>query len=588
MGEAEAAAEAHKRRMQAAIGSLQERLLLSVELGSTGGATSSVVGAPTRHAVELARLPPASGGLIFAPPLPASCGSGIGSCVSSLAPPQVSGAVLQPQFFGIAQGFAAQSPGPVPLLIGAPIAGGSLPAFGPAAVSALPIGGVAGLVHPGGSCLQGGCLPVGCFAGGCTPLVGVASGCLQGGCLPSGFSPAGAGPGAMLGGSCGAISSSPLLFGTHCWPVGLPHEAGMQGLQQLQLAVSDPLVASGQPSVGNSTIEATQQAVMMQLAAQQQSQPQQGAFRHQVPSALPTSPAGALAAQHLQMILASATDSQQQALMAQAVQTVQGTDSQQQAWEQSAAEDPAQIAVMAAAREAQQAQYLQQAQFYQQLREEDAAKARAAKGVGAEGFSRSELEDEDSRFKGNFRPLRLCKHFTSSGCWRGADCTYAHTIEELHPASPDVPRADLGTSALAQTGKVEESQIPDVRMKKKREMCNKFQNNECVLGKACPFAHAESELGTIELVITDKVKTRICKFWEAGKCIFEKNCVNAHGEKEIGTKRPAFMTPPMKKRRADESVEDFRASVLAKPSGKEHAGKAKAPRKDEDQGDVDG
>lgn len=31
--------------------------------------------------------------------------------------------------------------------------------------------------------------------------------------------------------------------------------------------------------------------------------------------------------------------------------------------------------------------------------------------------------------------------------------------------------------------------------------------------------------------------------------MFLGNCVNAHGEKELGTKRPDFMTPPMKKRR---------------------------------------
>lgn len=317
------------------------------------------------------------------------------------------------------------------------------------------------------------------------------------------------------------------------------------------------------------------QAAMLQMAMAQQ---QQAAMKQQAAMQQQTAAAGgccgsdaaaqmqALMAQGmdptLQAMLASGMDPQQQALMAQALQAMQQVAQE---------EDPSQMsAVMLAAREAQQAQYLQQAQFYQQLREEDEKKSMASKGPDTWA-----AEEDCSRFKKEFRPLRLCKHFTTAGCWRGSDCTYAHTLEELHPASPDMPRQNLGTTALAETGKIEESQIPDVRMKKKREMCHKFENKECVLGRACPFAHHENELGTIELVITDKVKTRICKFWEAGKCIFEKNCVNAHGEKEIGTKRPAFMTPPMKKRSAGESVADFRASVLSRPSGRDLAGNAR-------------
>ena len=124
-----------------------------------------------------------------------------------------------------------------------------------------------------------------------------------------------------------------------------------------------------------------------------------------------------------------------------------------------------------------------------------------------------------------------------------------------------------------------------------QELCNKWKNGQdCVLGRACPYAHGEKELGTVELVVCGRVKTRICKFWTTGNCswsedfkkrdtafnvyfepsnirnlvvfsqpnphtaccvtgMFLGNCVNAHGEKELGTKRPDFMTPPMKKRR---------------------------------------
>lgn len=243
-----------------------------------------------------------------------------------------------------------------------------------------------------------------------------------------------------------------------------------------------------------------------------------------------------------------------------------------------AADDPAAAAaVYTAAAEAQNAQLLQQAQFINQLRLEAQQSAIKAAEKDPSLF----FGEAPSRFKGHFRPLRMCKHFITSGCWRGSDCTYAHSMDELHPASQDLPNLDLGiaelvamgdTSALAEQSKPPESQLPDVRMKKKRELCQKFQNNDCVLGRACPFAHGEAELGTVELVITEKVRTRICKFWTSGRCVFGHQCVNAHGEHEIGTKRPPFLTPPVKRRAAGETEEEFRNSVLARPSGVSAAG----------------
>lgn len=215
-----------------------------------------------------------------------------------------------------------------------------------------------------------------------------------------------------------------------------------------------------------------------------------------------------------------------------------------------------QMAVYAAMSAAGQAQLMQQCQFYDQLRAHEAE--RLAKG----GF----FLQQPARFKDGYRPLRLCKHYTTVGCWRDEECTYAHSFEELHPASPDLPRVDAlsGTSALAEQAKVEDS-APDVRLKKKKELCRKFQNKECVLGRACPYAHGEKELGTVELVVCGRVKTRICKFWAAGNCMFSGNCVNAHGEQELGTKRPDFITPPMKKRKEGESIDSFREQVIAKP-----------------------
>lgn len=42
-----------------------------------------------------------------------------------------------------------------------------------------------------------------------------------------------------------------------------------------------------------------------------------------------------------------------------------------------------------------------------------------------------------------------------------------------------------------------------------KELCNKWKNGQdCVLGRACPYAHGEKELGTVELVVCGRVKTR--------------------------------------------------------------------------------
>ena len=46
--------------------------------------------------------------------------------------------------------------------------------------------------------------------------------------------------------------------------------------------------------------------------------------------------------------------------------------------------------------------------------------------------------------------------------------------------------------------------------------------------------------------------------------MFLGNCVNAHGEKELGTKRPDFMTPPMKKRREGAHVATFATASMAR------------------------
>jgi len=199
---------------------------------------------------------------------------------------------------------------------------------------------------------------------------------------------------------------------------------------------------------------------------------------------------------------------------------------------------------------AQQTQYLQQCQFQAQMRQYENARTNNT------GKSTFELP---SRFKTGFRPMQLCrKLFRQGHCPRGDDCTFAHVAEELHPAAPEFKAingnndADLppgvGTESLAQQAvEAPPTSEPAMRMKKKREMCQRLGRGGCLLGKKCMFAHTESELGTVALVITDRVKTSICKFWENDKCIYGKYCVNAHGMEEIGQlKPPEDLSPPMK------------------------------------------
>lgn len=213
--------------------------------------------------------------------------------------------------------------------------------------------------------------------------------------------------------------------------------------------------------------------------------------------------------------------------------------------------DEGQMAVMAAAQSAQHMQYMQQYQFYQQLQVQEAQRRAKTQGT------------QPSRFKEGFRPMRICKHLITLGiCRQGPDCTFAHTYDELHPASPDLPKdyASSETGMLAEQSDIPENQVPDMRLKKKKEMCGRFSRGECSLGKICPFAHTEAELGTIGLSVCGKVKTRLCVFWDpvsqtAKGCIYGRNCNNAHGEREIGTKRPPpELAPPMKRRRDGESV----------------------------------
>mmetsp|Transcript_131229 Transcript_131229/g.245568 ORF Transcript_131229/g.245568 Transcript_131229/m.245568 type:complete len:680 (+) Transcript_131229:156-2195(+) len=218
---------------------------------------------------------------------------------------------------------------------------------------------------------------------------------------------------------------------------------------------------------------------------------------------------------------------------------------------EAAADQEAQMALYSAAMEAQQAQYMQQMQFFQQMRNQP---------------SNAPMKRRGGRFTEDFQPFRLCKRFMNGDCWQGQACTYAHDFEELHPASPDLPQQEEAcTSALAEQtpSKPEEDTTPDMRLRKKLDLCMKFKNNgSCERGKRCPYAHGEEELGTVAFVVCEKVKLRICKHWSQGACMYGKTCIYAHGAEEIGTKQPPFMGPPIKKRKEGESLDDWRKSVL--------------------------
>jgi len=179
-----------------------------------------------------------------------------------------------------------------------------------------------------------------------------------------------------------------------------------------------------------------------------------------------------------------------------------------------------------------QAQLQQQATFQAQLRSYESQ------------YSAKIEKEEVTRFKSGYRPMKLCKFGAIGECMRGEACKFAHTYSELHPASLDLPRQEepevsgVGVLSEQDTDHLLNGE-PQYQMKKKREICHRMSKSGCLLGKKCMFAHKESEIGTVELVIVDdRVKTRICRFWELNKCSYGKFCVNAHGMHEVGKLKP--------------------------------------------------
>eukprot|EP00811_Abedinium_folium_P004234 NODE_13898_length_1140_cov_5.073050.p1 GENE.NODE_13898_length_1140_cov_5.073050~~NODE_13898_length_1140_cov_5.073050.p1 ORF type:complete len:309 (+),score=92.48 NODE_13898_length_1140_cov_5.073050:19-945(+) len=202
-----------------------------------------------------------------------------------------------------------------------------------------------------------------------------------------------------------------------------------------------------------------------------------------------------------------------------------------------------QLALLTATAQAQHTQYLQQCQFWQQLQAHEAQQ----RHLGAPAVPPPLMAPPllMNRFKDGFRPMRLCRHIATPGlCRQGDQCTFAHDVHELHTSSPDLPRPPPPTPNVA-------ASAPEMRLKKKRELCSRFAQGRCTFGQVCPFAHGDDELNCVALALCGKVKTQLCRSFEAGRCVLGANCFNAHGDFEIGTRRPEALPMP-KRRREDE------------------------------------
>lgn len=228
------------------------------------------------------------------------------------------------------------------------------------------------------------------------------------------------------------------------------------------------------------------------------------------------------------------------------------------------------LMIAQAAHQAEQAQYATQYQFWKQMKVQEAQEARAA----ARSASGGGKGPAPSRFRDDYRPMWLCKYMSARGaCYKEERCTFAHSVDELHVMSPVLPRlGGTESTGLAEQGVQEPNEQPELQMKKKRDLCTQFDVGECLLGKLCPFAHGEKEIGSVGLAVSGNVKTQICQRWRDGKCLYGKLCNRAHGAHEIGLKRPPPELTKSNKRQKGESV--FREESTAGVRGAAGSGSA--------------
>ncbi len=102
----------------------------------------------------------------------------------------------------------------------------------------------------------------------------------------------------------------------------------------------------------------------------------------------------------------------------------------------------------------------------------------------------------------NFTKTKLCPFLLSGKCFKGSDCTFAHSEEEL-------------------------KKIPNL---KKTRLCLCYQMGNCSNGVQCAFAHGEQELRQQP----DFYKTALCIPFMSGKeCKYGARCRFAHGYHEL-------------------------------------------------------
>merc|ERR1719210_2329934 len=104
-----------------------------------------------------------------------------------------------------------------------------------------------------------------------------------------------------------------------------------------------------------------------------------------------------------------------------------------------------------------QAQYMIHQQFH-------------AEFLAYENFRNMASGEMPERFPGGFRPMQMCRQRMRSGtCKGGNEWRNAHSIEELHPLSPELPSNETKNPLAEKLDP--EAQKPIMRMQRKRAMC---------------------------------------------------------------------------------------------------------------------
>lgn len=213
-----------------------------------------------------------------------------------------------------------------------------------------------------------------------------------------------------------------------------------------------------------------------------------------------------------------------------------------------------------------------------------------------QGQKRKWDEQQTGRFKMGFQPRKLCRHFQEGTCAKGDQCSFAHSLEELHPderaavsqgdgdfSNPlQVLMQNHGKKEVAGEGRFPTGFFP-------RRLCQYFKAGSCMHGTQCRFAHGLEELhpeeratlgqgdgfrNPLEALLQDppgkqqvegRFQTgffprRMCNYFQAGSCLHGTQCSFAHG--------------------LDELHPDERANFSALSGPDSHSKRLEAPEKD--------